>query len=118
MGGDLVAPTGNVAFSSNIDNKYPLFPGDTVRQSIERLVRWAGAFAMAEYKGYNWSAFLNLSTATSFYKQYNRFFKKQYVTPDSTYEIGFGVTITTTSGELVLLGSTGIRVHQTNMTTG
>ncbi|MFN5371775.1 MAG: TonB-dependent receptor domain-containing protein [Bacteroidia bacterium] len=114
MGGDLVAPTGNVAFSSNIDNKYPLFPGDTVRQSVERLVRWAGAFAMAEYKGYNWSAFVNLSSATSFYKQYNRFFKKQYVTPDSTYEVGFGDTVATAGGELVHLGSPGLRINQTD----
>jgi iron complex outermembrane receptor protein len=114
MGGDLVAPTGNVAFSSNIDNKYPLFTGDTVRQSIERLVRWAGAFAMAEYKGYNWSAFVNVSTATSFYKQYNNFFKRQYVTSDSTYEVGFGDTLTTTAGETIHLGSTGIRVNQTD----
>lgn len=114
MGGDLVAPTGNVAFSSNIDNKYPLFTGDTVRQSIERRVRWAGAFAMAEYKGYNWSAFVNVSTATSFYKQYNHFFKRQYVRPDSTYEIGFGDTLTTTEGEIIHLGTPGLRANQTD----
>jgi iron complex outermembrane receptor protein len=114
LGGDLIAPSGNVVFSNNIDNKYPLFEGDTVRQSIERKVRWAGAFMMAEYKRYNWSAFLNVSSATSFYKQYNHFFDRQVNVLDTTYEIGYGDTVLAKDGQLYHIGSEGVRVNQTD----
>jgi iron complex outermembrane receptor protein len=114
MGGDLVTTTSNVAFSNNVNNKYPLFEGDTVRQNNARKVRWAGAFAMAEYRGANWSAFVNVSSATSFYKQYNYFFKRQLVLEDTTYEIGFGDTVTTANGEVYHLGSPGLRTNQTD----
>jgi len=113
LGGDLVAPSGNVVFSNNVDDKYPIFEGDTIRQSIERKVRWAGAFVMAEYKKNNWSAFLNISSATSFYKQYNHFLDRQIEVADTTYEIGYGDTVLAKDGQSYHLGSNGIKVNQT-----
>ena len=114
LGGDLVAPTGNVTVSNNTDDRFPLFEGDTVRQNIERKVRWGGAFVMAEYKRANWSAFVNVSAATSFYKQYNYFLKNQLAVDDTLYQIGYGETVTTESGRTYHPNSKEVRANQTD----
>jgi hypothetical protein len=78
----------------NIAPNQPVVIGDTITQFIERNIRWGGAFALAEYKVGKWSAFINLSSSMSFYKQYNHFLDKQLDLEDTTIYIGYGDTIT------------------------
>lgn len=90
----------------------PVLQGDRITQYIERNVRWGGAFALAEYKAGNWSAFLNVSTSMSFYKQYNHFMKKQLVLSDTTIEVGYSGT--THNGVFYSKDTEGLRVNQTD----
>lgn len=109
LGGDLVLST----FDANEATNTPKFVGDVTRQNIERLIRWFGAFGLAEYKAGNWSAFFNASTAFSFYKQYNYFLKRQLVLPDTTLLIGHFDQITY-QGTTYDRNSEGLRDNQTD----
>ncbi|MEX1187622.1 MAG: TonB-dependent receptor [Bacteroidia bacterium] len=91
----------------------PVFEGDRIIQHIERQVRWGGAFALAEYKAGNWSAFLNVSTSLSFYKQINHFLKNQKVVGDTILEIGYNDTISY-QGQTFDRASEGLRPNQTD----
>ena len=50
--------------------------GDKIGYNYDGLVRWAGMFGQAEYKKNVWSAFMNVSGATSGYKRIDYFRKK------------------------------------------
>lgn len=67
--------------------------GDLIVQNIHRFVRWAGAFAMAEYKAEKFTAFVNVSGSFSAYKQINYFLKKQIQVGDTTLDVGYSDTI-------------------------
>lgn len=54
--------------------------GDKIGYNYDGVVRWAGAFGLAEYKGGNWSAFFNLSSTVSAYKRIDYFLKKDSLT--------------------------------------
>lgn len=109
LGGDLVQSS----FNANEPNNTPKFEGDKTRQDIERLIRWIGGFALAEYKGGNWSAFLNLSSSLSFYKQYNYFLKRQMVLSDTTLLIGYNDVINY-NGIVYDRNSAGLRDNQSD----
>jgi len=82
--------------------------GDTLRQHIERDILWGGAFAMLEYTGEKWTAFINLSGSLSGYKQYNHFLKKQLQLGDTVLNIGYNDTLTY-QGNTYTRGSAGLR---------
>lgn len=63
--------------------------GDIFNQNIARDILWGGVFAMVEYKSEKLSAFINVSGAITGYKQQNYFLKKQYITSDTTIDIGY-----------------------------
>ncbi len=77
------------------------------------LVQWAGAFAQAEYAYGRWSAFVNLSTVTNFYKGVDYFRGRQLVLADTTLEIGYHDTIAY-QGNPYDRNSAGLRDHQTD----
>lgn len=109
LGGDLWLSSAN----QNTIGNTPVFEGDTIIQNIERKIRWAGAFALAEYKGGNWSAFLNVSTSTSFYKQYNHFAKRTLEVGDTTLLIGYSDVITY-QGNTYDRNSPGLQTNQSD----
>lgn len=69
------------------------YVGDKYVQNIERRVRWLGGFAMAEYKKDKWAGFVNLSYATSMYKQINYFLPKQLVKDGNVIDVPYGTTV-------------------------
>lgn len=89
LGGDLVKNPGP---NQNIAPGYR-YEGDKYVQNLERRVRWLGGFAMAEYKKDKWSGFVNLSYATSLYKQINYFLPKQLVRGDDKIDVPYGTTV-------------------------
>lgn len=109
LGADLWLSSANQNRISNT----PVFEGDTIIQNIERQIRWAGAFALFEYKGGNWSAFLNISSSTSFYKQYNYFLKKELEVGDTTLLIGYNDNITY-NGTTYNRNSEGLKTNQSD----
>lgn len=56
-------------------------------------VQWAGGFFQAEYTHGRWTAFVNASTVTNFYKGVDYFRKKQLTVGDTTLEIGYADTV-------------------------
>jgi iron complex outermembrane receptor protein len=94
--GDLLG--GEVVKGINYDNNNPNWGNDLVTkttgdryiQNLERRVRWAGAFAMAEYKKDKWSGFINVSYAISMYKQIDYFAAKQLKKDGNTIDIAYG----------------------------
>jgi iron complex outermembrane recepter protein len=109
LGGDLWTSSADQNAAAN----QPVFVGDRITQNIERNVRWAGAFALAEYKAGNWSAFFNISGSASAYKQLNHFLKKQMVLGDTTLLIGYSDTLTY-NGTFYNRDSEGLRTNQTD----
>ena len=111
LGGDLVKDASVINNDKNTlaTNK---ITGDKYVQNIERFVRWAGAFAMAEYKKEKLSGFVNLSAASSWYKQQNYFLKKQIEVGDTTLLIGYNDAITY-NGQTYDRNSDGLKVNQT-----
>lgn len=109
LGGDVTKNAGNSDQNSAASNKVV---GDKYVQNIERFVRWVGAFAMAEYKKEKWSGFVNLSSASSWYKQQNYFLKKQIEVGDTTLLIGYNDAITY-NGQTYDRNSDGLKVNQT-----
>lgn len=69
------------------------YVGDKYVQNLERRVRWLGGFAMAEYKKDKWAGFVNLSYATSMYKQINYFLPKQLVKDGNVIDVPYGTTV-------------------------
>jgi iron complex outermembrane receptor protein len=112
MGADLWVSSADLNAAPNS----PVFVGDRMRQFIERKVRWTGAFALAEYKAGNWSAFLNVSSSASYYKQYNHFAKKELVLADTTLQIGYNDTITY-NGTFYDRNNPELRVNQSDWQT-
>ena len=96
LGGDYIYSN----FNSNEPKKTVKYLGDTMNQNIRRYINWGGAFAMAEYKGGWFTAFLNVSGTYTGYKQLNYFFDKTISvkntagTKDTTLNVGYEDTIT------------------------
>ncbi len=93
--GDLLG--GQVVKGLNPDQNqaaYNKVVGDKYVQNIERRVRWAGAFAMAEYKKDKWSGFVNVSYAITMYKQLNYFLAKQLKKDGNVFDIAEGTELT------------------------
>jgi iron complex outermembrane receptor protein len=72
----------------------PKYQGDLVFQNVRRNIGWLGSFAMAEYKGGWYTAFLNVSASYSGYQQTNFFLKKTIELSDTTLNIGYNDTTT------------------------
>lgn len=79
MGGDIISP----ALSSTNENA-PGFIADDRKDKITYnfggLVNYGGLFGLAEYKGGNWSAFLNASGVVTTYQRIDYFMKKDTAT--------------------------------------
>jgi iron complex outermembrane receptor protein len=93
--GDLLG--GQVVKGLNPDQNqvaYNKVVGDRYVQNIERKVKWAGAFAMAEYKKDKWSGFVNASYAITMYKQFNYFLAKQLKKDGNVFDIPEGTELT------------------------
>lgn len=69
--------------------------GDKINFHNDGLVRWAGAFAMGEYKAKKWTGFISLSGSYNGYKRIDYFKKKDLVLDDTlmVQAIGFKDTI-------------------------
>ena len=92
--GDLIG--GQVVKGLNPDQNHEAYnkvTGDKYVQNIDRRVRWAGAFAMAEYKKNKWAGFVNVSYAISMYKQYNYFLAKQLKKDGNVIDVPYGTEI-------------------------
>lgn len=76
------------------------------------LVQWAGAFAQAEYSHGRWTAFVNVSGVTNFYKGIDYFKKKQLQIGDTTLAIGYHDTVTY-QGKTYDRNSEGLKDHAT-----
>jgi iron complex outermembrane receptor protein len=76
------------------------------------LVQWAGGFGQAEYSHGRWTAFINASTVTNFYKGRDYFRKKVLNLADTTLEIGYADTITH-NGQTYDRNSDGVKTHET-----
>ena len=72
LGGDYFVDTRNANASSNMR-----MVGDKIGYHNDAFVRWAGAFALLEYKGYLWNAFLNVSAVSQGYKSVDYFAEMQ-----------------------------------------
>ena len=68
LGGDYFVDTRNANASTNMR-----LVGDKIGYHNDAFVRWGGAFALLEYKGYLWNAFLNVSAVTQGYKSVDYF---------------------------------------------
>jgi len=68
LGGDYFVDTRNNNASTNMR-----FVGDKIGYHNDAFVRWGGAFALLEYKGYLWNAFLNVSAVTQGYRSVDYF---------------------------------------------
>lgn len=87
LGGDYVRDNSN----KNI-NPYTtkFYEGDKIYYYNDALVHWGGLFAQVEYKEGNWSAFLNVTSAVSWYKRIDYFKKKDLVIDGTTYTQAIG----------------------------
>jgi hypothetical protein len=108
LGGDLWLSSVDL----NSPTNEPVFEGDRIIQHVERQVRWGGLFGLAEYKAGNWSAFINLSSSLSYYKQINHYLKNQLVLADTTLEVGYNDSIAY-QGQVYTRDSEGLRPNQT-----
>jgi iron complex outermembrane recepter protein len=79
LGGDIVYPDNSDKTTSNKIKRL----GDKVNFHNDGLVRWGGAFAMAEYKQKKWTGFISLSGSYSGYKRIDYFKKKDIVLADT-----------------------------------
>jgi hypothetical protein len=77
------------------------------------LVQWAGGFLQAEYSKGRWTAFVNASTVTNFYKGIDYFQKKQLNLGDTVLEIGYNDTVTY-NGQSYDRNSSGLEYNQTD----
>jgi outer membrane cobalamin receptor len=68
LGGDYFVDTRNANAESNMR-----MVGDKIGYHNDAFVRWGGAFALLEYKGYLWNAFFNVSGVTQGYKSVDYF---------------------------------------------
>lgn len=69
--------------------------GDKINYYNDGLIRWLGAFAQAEYKGGNYTVFVNGSLSQTAYKRVDYFRKKDLVLADTLFQetLGWGDTI-------------------------
>ncbi|MBL7936869.1 MAG: TonB-dependent receptor, partial [Bacteroidia bacterium] len=94
--GDLLGGEIMKNFNSNDQNKAPYVKvvGDRYGQNnFERRVKWAGAFAQAEYKKNKWAGFVNVSYAVTMYKQIDYFKAKQLKKDGNVIDVPYGSEI-------------------------
>lgn len=100
LGADYVSPDHINYDNVNWEEPYPLrdqmlFEGDKNNYHYDGLVRWGGMFLETEYKSNNVSAFVNLTSSLTAYKQINYFYDLNLAIEN--YENGFhnypGVTV-------------------------
>jgi len=70
--------------------------GDKFNYHNDGKIRWLGAFLQGEYKGSNYTVFVNGSFSMTGYKRVDYFRKKDLVLPDTTLAeaVGYGDTLT------------------------
>jgi iron complex outermembrane receptor protein len=98
LGGDYAIDNLNKNAASDIRRV-----GDKIGYNNDGLVRWAGMFGQAEYKKNVWSAFINLSGATSGYKRID-YFRKKTITLDGeeyTEALGYGDQLFYNGSEMI-----------------
>lgn len=81
MGGNIISPALSTA-NENTTNNIVDDTNDKITYNFGGRVNWLGIFGLAEYKGGNWSAFVNLSSALTTYQRTDYFLKKDSVTGD------------------------------------
>lgn len=72
---------------------YVKVEGDKYVQNLERRVKWAGAFAQAEYKKNKWAGFVNVSYAITMYKQIDYFAAKQLKKDGNVIDVPYGAEV-------------------------
>lgn len=92
LGGDYYVANNNVAAT---DSSAVIRQGDKFAYHNDGLVKWAGLFQQMEYKTGNWSAFVNVSLATTGYKRIDYFKPLDLVLEDTTYvqALSYGDTL-------------------------
>lgn len=90
--------------------------GDTISYNYDGLVNWTGGFGQAEYKGGNWSSFINVSGAYTFYKRIDYFKKMDIVLPDTILSevIGYNDTLVYNGSSFTVASAEAIRYAQTD----
>lgn len=93
--GDLLGGEIMKNFNAVDQNKTPFVKvkGDRYVQNLERRVKWAGAFAQAEYKKNKWAGFVNVSYAITMYKQIDYFAAKQLKKDGNVIDVSYGSEI-------------------------
>ncbi len=86
--------------------------GDKAYYNNDGLVRWGGLFFQTEYKKDKFSAFINLTTATTGYKRIDYFSKKVLELSDTTLRIGYSDTINY-NGQAYTRNSSGLGYDET-----
>jgi hypothetical protein len=116
LGGDYYVEQGNLP-TYDIYNPETAMrrEGDTINYYNDGLVKWAGTFGQAEFKSGNWSAFMNVSGAYSFYKRIDYFKKMDLVLDDTTMleALGYGDTLEY-NGNTYTINSSEARFAQTD----
>lgn len=109
IGGDYFVDNGD---NENILASTKMRVGDKIDYHDVGYVRWGGGFAQAEYSKGQWTAFVNLSGAFSFYKGRDYFRKRVLELPDTTLAIGY-LTSIDYNGTTYDRNSEGLEVYET-----
>ncbi|NJN78878.1 MAG: hypothetical protein HC803_11610 [Saprospiraceae bacterium] len=87
-------PNSGTARNMRIENGAKLGVGDVIEYDYTGYVQNGGLFGMMEYDKNGLSAFLNLSAAMSAYAYEDFFNEKIVTTPDTSFKIAYGETVT------------------------
>lgn len=94
LGGDYFINLANKNADSPMKGVGDKIAGQSYQNHRDGFVQWAGGFAQAEYSKGRWTAFVNASTVTNFYKGVDYFRQKQLHLGDTTLLIGYEDTVT------------------------
>jgi len=109
IGGDYVFDDAN----RNIKSETKLRVGDKIDYHDIGYVKWGGGFVQAEYKKGVWSAFANLSGASSWYKARDYFRAQQLELSDTTLSIAYPTTVVY-NGTTYNRNSAGLKPYETD----
>ncbi|MDP8203944.1 MAG: TonB-dependent receptor plug domain-containing protein [Candidatus Tenebribacter mawsonii] len=79
--------------NSNRDPNMMLHEGDKINYHNDAQIYWGGIFTQLEYKTGNFSAFINLTAATTGFKKIDYFLPRELKLSDTTLTIGYGSSI-------------------------
>lgn len=113
LGGDYFVSLSDANAATPMKKVGDKIAGQPFQNHRDGLVQWAGGFFQAEYSKGRWTAFVNASTVTNFYKGIDYFQKKQLVVGDTTLEIGYNDTIAY-NGQNYDRNSAGLEYNQTD----